>query len=148
MRLFYLAKATISAFLKYVFPKKHFMKKITVAVVSMIVIISCTKNSSGVTSNNNNSGGTTGYTPSCTGTAKSFSADVLPIFQNVCSAAGCHNSGSTNGPGPLTNYSQISAAKSNIRSAVLSGLMPKNSTLTSAQKDNIICWIDSGAPNN
>jgi len=124
------------------------MKKITVALISMIVILSCTKNNNGTTTTNNNNGGTTGYTPSCTGTAKSFSADVLPIFQNVCSAAGCHNSGSTNGPGALTNYSQISAVKSNIRTVVLSGVMPKNSTLTSAQKDDIICWIDSGAPNN
>lgn len=125
------------------------MKKIVVAVISLISVVSCTKNNDGgTTTNNNNNGGTAAYTPSCTGTAKSFSADVLPIFQNVCSAAGCHNSGSTNGPGALTNYSQISAVKSNIRTVVLSGVMPKNSTLTSAQKDNIICWIDSGAPNN
>jgi hypothetical protein len=31
---------------------------------------------------------------------------------------------------------------------VLSGLMPQNATLTTAQKNTIICWIDSGAPNN
>jgi hypothetical protein len=26
--------------------------------------------------------------------------------------------------------------------------MPQGSTLTTAQKNSILCWIDSGAPNN
>jgi hypothetical protein len=26
--------------------------------------------------------------------------------------------------------------------------MPQGPTLTTAQKNSIICWIDSGAPNN
>jgi hypothetical protein len=31
---------------------------------------------------------------------------------------------------------------------IVSGTMPQNATLTPAQKNSIICWIDSGAPNN
>lgn len=124
--------------------QKHFMKKIAVILASVTLFISCTKSSDSSSIN----GGGGNYTPSCTGTAKSYSSDVLPIFQNVCSASGCHNSGSNNGPGALTNYNQVFAARSDIRAAVLSGVMPENSTLTSAQKNNIICWIDSGAPNN
>ena len=119
------------------------MKKLAVVLVSVTLIISCTK---GKDSSSDGGGGS--YTPSCTGTAKSFSNDVLPIFQSVCSAAGCHNAGSGNGPGALTNYNQIFAARSDIRGQVLTGQMPLNSTLTTTQKNNIICWIDSGAPNN
>lgn len=126
-----------------IYVQKHFMKKLAVILVSVTLIISCTKGSD---STSNGGGGN--YTPSCTGTAKSFSADVFPIFQNVCSASGCHNSGSSNGPGALTNYNQIFSARRDIRAAVLSGEMPENSTLSTAQKNNIICWIDSGAPNN
>lgn len=109
----------------------------------LLTSISCSK--SGTTSSV--SGGQT--TLDCnTISNKAFTADISPIIQGRCNLAGCHASGSTNGPGPLTNYSQIFAARSQIKTAVSSGSMPKNSTLTAAQKNSIICWIDSGAPNN
>jgi uncharacterized membrane protein len=115
--------------------KKH----LSIAVLILISIISCTKNS--VNSNIDNS------TTTCTGT-KSFATDVNPIFQTVCATSGCHDAGSTNGPGALTTYQQIFNARSLIRSAILSGTMPKNTTLTADQKNAIICWIDNGATNN
>jgi hypothetical protein len=81
-------------------------------------------------------------------TNKDFSADINPIIQSTCNQQGCHDVASTNGPGPLTNYAQFFNARSVIRPAIQSGLMPQNSTLTNAQKNSILCWIDSGAPNN
>ena len=85
----------------------------------------------------------------CSGITKSFSTDVNPIIQTTCATnSGCHGSGSRNGPGELLSYSQIFNARSTIRSAVLSGLMPQNGSLTSSQKQSIICWIDNGAANN
>ena len=62
--------------------------------------------------------------------------------------AGCHGIGSLNGPGPLLSYTQIFNARSSIRIAVSNGTMPQTGSLTTAQKNSIICWIDSGAPNN
>ena len=80
---------------------------------------------------------------------KAFNADVNPIIQASCAfSIGCHATGSSNGPGALTDYAQIFSARNNIRSAVSSGRMPQTGSLTSAQKNSIICWIDSGAPNN
>ena len=117
--------------------KKH----VLVAVIGLATIISCTKGNNSSTNNNNNNNTT------CTGT-KSFSSDVSPIIQNVCAASGCHNAGSTNGVGPLTNYQQVFNVRSNIRAAVASGTMPKNTTLSAEQKSAILCWIDNGAPNN
>jgi hypothetical protein len=35
-----------------------------------------------------------------------------------------------------------------IKPAVANGTMPKTGTLTTAQKNSIICWINNGAPNN
>lgn len=88
-------------------------------------------------------------TTACDGvTNKAFATDVDPIIQAFCNQAACHSTGSTNGPGQLTNYTEIFNARVNIRSQVQSGMMPQNTTLSTAQKNTIICWIDSGAPNN
>jgi len=48
----------------------------------------------------------------------------------------------------LTTYQQVFNARTSVRSSVASGSMPKGSTLSDAQKNAILCWIDSGAPNN
>jgi hypothetical protein len=84
----------------------------------------------------------------CDNIPKNFTTDVNPIIQTYCNQAACHNPGSINGPGPLTNYTEIFNARTSIKGQVQAGLMPQNTTLTTAQKNIIICWIDSGAPNN
>jgi uncharacterized membrane protein len=81
-------------------------------------------------------------------TNKNFATDVNPIVQSTCNQQGCHDVASTNGPGPLTNYTQLFSARAVVRVAIQSGLMPQNTTLTTAQRNSILCWIDSGAPNN
>jgi hypothetical protein len=88
------------------------------------------------------------YTPDCSGPAKSFAADVSALVASSCAGSGCHDAGSTRGPGALTSYNQIFSARSAIRRAVADGSMPQNGSLSNAQKDAILCWIDSGAPNN
>lgn len=93
----------------------------------LFLVVGCSKNETDIS-----------YSPSCSGTAKSFKTDVSPLIQSYCQS--CHTEYST--------YSQISASKNKIRSVVVSGEMPRGKTLTSAQKDAIICWIDNGAQNN
>jgi len=118
--------------------------KISIFVIFTLLVtglISCSKNNAG-----NGSG--TGSVDCSTVADKAFAANVNPIIQSSCAINGCHANGSFNGPGALTTYNQISTAGSNIRSAVSSGRMPKSGSLTTAQKNSIICWIDSGAPNN
>ena len=89
------------------------------------------------------------YGPACDGVTPSFVANVNPIIQSTCATdATCHGAGSANGPGPLLTYTQISGASVNIKTAVASGTMPKTGSLTTAQKNSIICWINSGSPNN
>ncbi len=109
---------------------------------SLFVIAGCSKEKGG-------GGGGGGTTLNCSAvTNKAFAADVNPIIQTVCAMAGCHANGSSNGPGALTNYTQVFNARTLVRSAVSSGFMPQGSTLSTAQKNSILCWIDSGAPNN
>jgi hypothetical protein len=119
---------------------KKALKSAATAVLILFTFIGCSKDSGG---------GTNNTTVNCsTVTNKAFASDVSPIIQTVCAVAGCHATGSANGPGALTNYTQVFNARTLIRSAVSSGAMPQGSTLSSAQKNSIICWIDSGAPNN
>lgn len=93
-------------------------------------------------------GNDTAYTPDCS-TAKSYAADVSTLIQSSCATnSGCHGTGSSRGPGALTTYQQIYNNRSAIRSSVANGSMPENSSLTPAQKNAILCWIDAGALNN
>jgi hypothetical protein len=112
---------------------------ISVIILAVALMASCSKNGTVVQPT----------TLDCsTVTNKDFTADVNPIIQSFCNQQGCHDVASINGPGPLTNYSQVFNARSAVRSAIQSGLMPQNTTLSTAQKNSILCWIDGGAPNN
>lgn len=77
-----------------------------------------------------------------------FTTNVSPIIQTRCAIAGCHAAGSTNGVGPLTNYTLIKNAAVQIKAAVISGFMPQNSTLSAVEIKTISCWVDAGAPEN
>ena len=117
--------------------KFKFLKTVFIGALVFVILYACSKSTDTVT------------TVDCSGTAKSFSTDVNPIIQATCTSnSGCHGSDSNNGPGELLTYSQIFNSRSSIRSAVVSGSMPKTGSLTTAQKNAIICWIDNGASNN
>ena len=113
----------------------------------MMLIYSCSKDNGSDNSNGNGTGNPP-TTSQCDNVSKTWSNDVSPLISSFCNQAGCHNTGSANGPGPLTNHAQVFAARTQIRDAVQAGRMPQNATLTADQKNKIICWIDSGAPNN
>jgi len=125
------------------------MKKgILVILASFLLIASCSKGGSD-SGGGDSTGGGGGSTVNCTGVASAFAANVNPIIQSTCATdATCHGAGSVNGPGPLLTYTQISNASVTIKTAVANGTMPKTGSLTTAQKNSIICWINSGTPNN
>ena len=126
------------------------MKKgIQVILASFLLIASCSKGGSGDGGGGPGTGGGGGTTVDCTGVASAFAANVNPIIQSTCATdATCHGAGSVNGPGPLLTHTQISNASVTIKTAVANGTMPKTGSLTTAQKNSIICWINSGTPNN
>ena len=114
------------------------MKKmaIFIFVLAILIINACSKNNS------------SDYTADCS-TTKTFSADANPVIQSFCATnAGCHGTGSSHGPGPLTTYSQIYNNRSAIRTSILNGSMPQNGTLSNSQKNAVVCWIDADATNN
>ncbi len=122
--------------------KKVFM--ITLFYLSTtLVFTACSK------SDSTPGGGSNGITFSCAGISPKFSTDVQPILTSVCSInSNCHAAGSANSGGPFTIHVEVFAKKSNIRAAILAGTMPQSGTITQAQINAFICWIDSGAPNN
>jgi uncharacterized membrane protein len=110
------------------------MKKIVslfaVLVLFFAMFISCKKKNKEETQ--------VSYTPSCSSSTPSFSATVKPLIQSAC--VNCHSEYST--------YAQINSSSSSIRSSIVSGSMPKGTTLSEGQKNSIVCWIDAGKPNN
>lgn len=85
----------------------------------------------------------------CAGTTFRFATEVQPIINSTCAnSISCHAGGSVNPGGPLTDYNLIFSKRVAIKFQIENGLMPKGGSLTTAQKNTIICWINSGAPNN
>jgi hypothetical protein len=124
----------------YQLSKTHIIKSGMIAIVIIGFIAACSKDPGADPGNNS---------IDCSGAAKTFSTDVSPIIQHSCAtSASCHGNGSLNGPGALTNYTQISNASTDIKNVVLSGRMPLNSSLSIQEKSAIVCWVNSGAPNN
>ena len=107
------------------------MKPSIILLTSAIVFTIFTFQSCTKTQNN--------FVPSCSGTAKTFSGDAFPIIQSACLS--CHTSS-------LNNYANVAARASSIRSKIIDGSMPQSGSLSSTQKNAIICWIDNGALNN
>lgn len=111
-------------------------------VLALLIFVSCSKGSS---TSGGTSGGGGGTTVDCSTISAKFAADVAPIISSSCAISGCHNG--SQAP-TLTTFDQISANASNINAQVQSGAMPKSGALTTAQKNIIKCWVQSGALNN
>ena len=87
-------------------------------------------------------------TVDCGTITTTYAASVKPLIETSCAKSDCHNTGSTNGVGALTTYTQIFNARAKIRTVVANGSMPRDASFSAAQKATITCWIDAGAPNN
>jgi hypothetical protein len=122
------------------------MKKVQLimTVVSVLAITSCSKK---------DAVGDGGNTPApvinCATTPAKFAANVSPIILNNCATgSGCHGSGSSRGPGALTDFAKIKDAAAQIKNAVVSKRMPQGGSLSQAQINAITCWVESGSLNN
>jgi hypothetical protein len=101
---------------------------------------------------------TAGTLPS--GSAVSFSKDILPMFQNSC--VKCHGGENTNKGLDVTTYDKLMAGSANgavivpsnadgskLVQQVVNGKMPKRGEkLTSDQIQMLKDWVNAGAKNN
>ena len=81
--------------------------------------------------------------------APSFANDVLPIMQARCATAGCHVSGG-NAPFVIEGFGDVQPRAAAIRARVAGRTMPPAGapTLTDAQIQTIVAWVDGGAQDN
>lgn len=113
-----------------------------VPVAILATLVSCKK-----TETTAGSSGTASV--DCSSVTSTWAANVQPIVQTYCAgSSSCHASGSHEGPGALTTYQQVYNSRQSIRTAVANGSMPQGTSLTTAQKASVICWIDNGAQDN
>jgi hypothetical protein len=96
-------------------------------------------------------------TPAAGGTLPTFTRDVAPIFQERCEV--CHRPGNI-GPMSLVTYEDVRPWLRSIKARVVGREMPpwhvdktvgiqkfiNDRSLTDAQIDTIVRWIDAGAP--
>lgn len=75
--------------------------------------------------------------------------DIIPTLQQNCAISGCHVEGT--GRVDFTIKENIIQVATQIRTNTESGFMPPASSglsLTTAEKEEIFCWVSSGAKNN
>ena len=76
----------------------------------------------------------------------SFKNTVKTIIDTNCAISGCHVAGT--GRVDFSVLANIQGEASTIKIKINNGSMPKNGTLSSSEKTNIINWIDQGAKDN
>lgn len=82
-------------------------------------------------------------------TVPSFASDVFPIFQTRCATSGCHVSGGS-APFVINGYDDIKSRDARVKARVAARTMPSagSPSLTDAQINTIVAWVDGGSPNN
>lgn len=80
-----------------------------------------------------------------TGGTMGFASVKAAVFDPYCIA--CHGQNGAGGVS-LETYARVLPLKDAIRSSVVSGRMPKRSTLPEREKSILLAWIDAGAPEN
>ncbi|MEO9804050.1 MAG: hypothetical protein ABJF04_12410 [Reichenbachiella sp.] len=76
----------------------------------------------------------------------SYESSVRPIIIASCATTGCHVSGT--GRVDLTIFNNVQSNASSIKTRVLNKSMPKDGSITDAEIEAIVCWVDDGGLNN
>ena len=85
----------------------------------------------------------------CSSINSSFTSVIKPIIDANCTSAGCHDANSSNGN--LSTYDGLIIRVNNgtlSKRVLYTKDMPQNSSLSTADREKIKCWLNSGAPKN
>jgi hypothetical protein len=83
--------------------------------------------------------------PVCDPSTTSWQEDILPIMISACATTGCHD-GITRKD--WTKYDEAKLYAASIKKRTQDKSMPFDGPLPQDQIDLIVCWVDSGAPDN
>mgnify|MGYP000019283162 FL=1 len=75
----------------------------------------------------------------------SFANTIKPILDHNCNFSGCHDDQVITA---LNTFQTVHDGAAQIKLSILTGKMPRNRTMTIADKNAIYCWVDNGAKNN
>lgn len=115
------------------------MQKLIILLIGSLFFYSCKKATDSIVNQAGNCGSST----------YSYTTDVKPLLVTYClTGSNCHNTGSLNSGGDLTDYEKVLNKKAAVRRNIELGIMPVNAVLSAEQIKVFVCWIDSGAPNN
>lgn len=80
-------------------------------------------------------------------TEVSYSATIRPLINSRCMP--CHNGDGSEPFAPdLTTFSDVQRLAQQVKAETVTRRMPIGSTLSTAEINDIECWVDNGAPNN
>lgn len=127
---------------------KYLARYLTTACAAALLLASCYNDKASELYPGSASG-------SCDTTNVTFSATILPIFQQSCALPSCHKSGSALGGYTLDVYTGAKqAADANRLLGAINhepgfSPMPKSATqLDECKRRQIAIWVAAGAPNN
>lgn len=114
--------------------KNRLIQAVSVTMLTIVIsfLLSCNKQTAAVT-------------PSNCDPSTSFKNQIKPILVSNCDLSGCHDG--TNLPA-LADYSTSRDGAAQIQNAISRSIMPPNKSLSTANKNLILCWISNGTPNN
>ena len=85
--------------------------------------------------------------PILSGDEVSYAGDIRPLIDQNCTSSGCHGAGSVQSE--LLTYNQVKLSAVAIKREVWElETMPKNGTMSAANRKKFKDWVDGGAPNN
>lgn len=82
----------------------------------------------------------------CGSTVPSYSSEVSAVMRQCCTS--CHGSGNARGGVALHSYGTLKQNSSGVRKIFTSSLSHEGVSLTTEQRNTVVCWIDNGMPNN
>ncbi len=82
----------------------------------------------------------------CAAVDAKYSTNVKNIIATKCANPGCHTANYSQGD--FTTRAGVVAKLETCRTEVSSGSMPKGSSLTAAEKNALLCWLQGGGLDN
>jgi uncharacterized membrane protein len=114
--------------------KQSIIYTITLFIACSIVILSCKKTPNVAAA-------------TCSGLDTKWSTAVNALVQTKCATSGCHDGGVKGG-----TYKTLAGIKGNSADAlseIYNKSMPKGSvSISDAERNQIMCWLQDGAPDN
>lgn len=125
---------------------KHFIKTLSVVLLSLLITSCYNDNKEELYENHNTAG--------CDTSDTKFSSTIQEIFVANCALSGCHSATSQQSGLNLSSYADIAAIandgrlEARITSNDMSFVMPPNNRLPQCEIDKILKWTSNGAQNN